>query len=229
MALTLATLKSSMDMYLENDSWGTTDQQNTIIQQAEERINQTIQVANYNTKVETGSLAIGDEGASDIADSDTAPIGALYFKIRPSGGTADDNVYSFLLLKDYNFLQEYAPVDSANGVPAYYSFYNDASDSNAATFPIAPRANVAYTYEILYWFEPTSLVTDTGGTWLSTHGESALLYGCLVEAYTFLKGEADLTQVYHGRYQEALQGLVLSQRGAFRNSTYRERASVGAV
>lgn len=230
MALTLATLKSSMDMYLENDSWGTTDQQNTIIQQAEERINQTIQVANYNTKTDAADLADGDTTATLIADSDTAPIGALYFKIR-AGADVTTNAWSYLLLKDYNFLQEYAPVDDSTvrGTPVYYSFYNDVSDSNKATFAIAPISDGAYDYEILYWFEPTSLVTDTGGTWLSTHGESALLYGCLVEAYTFLKGEADLTQVYHGRYQEALQGLVLSQRGAFRNSTYRERASVGAV
>ena len=78
-------------------------------------------------------------------------------------------------------------------------------------------------------FQPVSIVTDTGGTWLSTHAEAALLYGCLVEAYTFMKGEAELIQLYDAKYKEALQSVVNIQGGFFRNSTYRDRAVVGAV
>ena len=81
----------------------------------------------------------------------------------------------------------------------------------------------------MYWLQPSSIISDVGGTWLSQHGESALLYGCLVEAYTFLKGSADMLQVYDARYKEALQALVSSQQGAFRNSSYRDRAMYGAV
>ena len=219
MAMTYANLTASIQEYAQNDSWGTTVQTDTIIRQAEERINQTIQIANYNTKSTTSTFA-ADVKSVPIADSDTAPIGPLYFKIRSGAST---NPWSFLLLKDYNFLQEYAPVDSVTGTPKYYSFYNDTSDSNKPTFAFSPIADGTYTYEILYWFQPASIVTDTTGTWLSTHGETALLYGCLLEAYTFMKGEPDLMQLYDARYKEALQTLVASQTGSFKNSTYRDR------
>ena len=237
MAFTLATLKSSIDMYMQNDNWGTTDQLETIIQQAEERINQIVQIANYNTTVVSGNIdqnaftATAGVNFVKVADSAVAPLSPLYFKIR-DGSSQTSNAWSFLLLKDYNFLQEYAPKDSSTGTPSYYSFYYDVSESDESVFNFAPYLSAGSNskdYEILYWFQPTSIVTDDTGTWLSNHGESALLYGCLVEAYTFLKGSADMIQVYDARYKEALQALVSSQQGAFRNSSYRDRAMYGAV
>ena len=243
MAFTYSTLKSAIDEYTQNaDNWGSTSQIDTIIKQAEERINLAVQIANYNTKTHTdahqsanivagnSSVVIAGTGPGIASSNVTSPLSPLYFKIRSGDGT-DSNPWVYLLLKDYNFLQEYSPYDaSANrSQPKYYSFYNDVRSDGKATFSFAPIADGTYDFEILYYFKPPSIVTDTSGTWLSTHGSSALLYGCLVEAYTFMKGEADLIQLYDTKFKEALQILVNSQRGEFRNATYREEASRGAA
>lgn len=233
MAFTLATLKTAIQDYTQNDETTFVNNLDVIIKQAEERINLAIQVANYNTKVESGQTAARDSnvviagtGPGVALSNETSPVSPLYFKVR-EGNVTTTNPWQFLLLKDYNFLQEYAPVSdtTTDGTPKYYSFYNDTSNDGLATFPIAPIADGIYDYEILYLFRPSSLVADSSGTWLSTHGESALLYGCLVEAYTFMKGEPDLLQLYDTRFKEALQLLAMSQQGSFRNSTYRDNTS----
>jgi len=239
MAFTLATLKTAIQDYTQNDETTFVNNLDVMIKQAEDRINLAIQVANYNTKVNTGktadrdsSVVIASTGPGVALSNKTSPVSPLYFKIREGDGTTT-NPWQFLLLKDYNFLQEYAPIsdNTTDGTPKYYSFYNDTSvaqeapavgTDGLATFPFAPIADGVYDYEILYLFRPPSLVTYSSGTWLSTHGESALLYGCLVEAYTFMKGEQDLLQLYDTRFKEALQLLVMSQQGSFRNSTYRD-------
>ena len=230
MSFTLTTLKSSIEEYTQNTNWGsTTDQMNTIIRQAEERINYAVQIANFNTK-SAASVITAPAAVVAIADSETGPIAPIYFRIQSSVGTPANNAWSYLLLKDYNFLQEYAPVDSATGTPKYYAFYNDAQDvspSNAATFSFAPIPSGNLNCEILYFFEPASLVTVDAAlpndlTWLSTHGTNALLYACLVEAYTFLKGEQDLMQLYDTKYKEALQTLIMTEQGNYRTS-FRDR------
>ena len=231
MSFTLTTLKEAINEYTQNTNWGSatgdgTGQINAIIRQAEERINYIVQIANYNTKSPSGDLAEDDVSVTITPDSEVAPIAPVYFKIR-TGADVAANAWSYLLLKDYNFLQEYAPVDSSKGTPKYYAFYNDAQDAiptNVATFAFAPIASGAFDYEILYFFEPTSLIDVTAGTktWLSTHATNALLYACLVEAYTFMKGEADLMQLYDTKFKEALQTLVMTEQGNYRTS-FRDR------
>lgn len=240
MAFTYTTLTQAIEEYTQNSNWGTNTQIDTIIQQAEERINLAIHVANYNTKTydqddhganivaSNQSIAISGTGPGVAASNVTSPLSPLYFKIRSGDGTPA-NPWTYLLLKDYNFLQEYAPQDSSTGVPKYYGFYNNTGNSGLATFSFAPFSDGTYDFEILYLFQPASIVTDTSGTWLSTHGSSPLLYGCLVEAYTFMKGEPDLLQFYDNKFKEALQVLVMSQQGSFRNATYRDQALRGAA
>lgn len=239
MAFTYTTLVAAIEEYTQNTNWGGTTQIDAIIQQAEERINLAVKVANYNTKTETGaltdqtnSIALSGTGPGVAASNVTSPISPLYIKIRAGSATEDSlTPWQYLLLKDYNFLQEYAPIthDTTDGSPKYYSFYNDTGNSGLATFAIAPRTDGNYRYEILYLFQPASIITDTSGTWLSTHGTSALLYGCLVEAYTFMKGEPDLIQLYDTKFKEGLQLLVSSQQGEFRNASYRDQALRGAA
>jgi len=232
MAFTLATLKSAIDSYTQNDNWGTVDQIDVIIQQTEERINYMVQVQNYNSTVASGTIDVSSPGAGtglnfiSVTDSALAPLAPLYFKMRNGTGTPDDNEWFYLLLKDYNFLQEYAPVDSTTGTPKYYSFYYDASTatpSNDSTFNFAPYVaddGNDWDYEILYYFDPPSLVSQTAGTWLSDHGSSALLYGCLMEAYSFMKGESDLLQLYDARFKEALGTMVTAHAGDYRSRAY---------
>jgi hypothetical protein len=229
MAFTLATLKTAIQDFVQNDETTFASQLDNIIRQVEERINYAVRIQNYNTKVTTGDLAdqdasvvISGTGPGVAEGNVTSPIAPLYFKIR-EGADVTTNAWQFLLLKDYNFLQEYAPVtdDTTDGTPKYYSFYNDVGNDGLATFSFSPRVDAAYDYEILYFFNPTSLVTDTSGTWLSTHGESALLYGCLLESYKFMKGDAELLALYDQRFKESLKILINGTSGQYRTDLYR--------
>ena len=107
---------------------------------------------------------------------------------------------SFLLQKDVNFLQEGYDGSSSTGLPRYYARFD------IDHFILAPTPNSAYTVELHYYYRPASLTagSDAGTTWLSTNASVALLYGCLIEAYTFMKGEGDLVQNYTQRFTEAL-------------------------
>tara|TARA_R110002020_G_scaffold159764_1_gene343820 strand:+ start:7463 stop:8164 length:702 start_codon:yes stop_codon:yes gene_type:complete len=220
-AFTLATLRTAIDEWLENDSWGTTSQRDNIIVLAEEKINSTVGIAGYNTKEATGSIS-STNGNFTIADSITGPLTPLYLRIR-TGSTS--TAWKFLLLKDYNFLQEYAPVEGTTGEPKYYAFYNDVSSSNAATVSFAPYANATYNYAFGYYFEPDSITkngTTSNETWLSTHAKNALLYGCIAQAYIFMKGDPDLIQVYEMKFMEALKALVVMQGGTFRDTSFND-------
>lgn len=234
MPFTLAGLKTAIQDYTQNAEATFVSSLDTMILQTEERINLAIQVGDFNTKTASGADITSGNSSVTIANtypaggsaSAIAPLSPLYFKVR-TGTSVSANAWTFLLLKDYNFLQEYAPVDSTTGTPKYYSFYFNTSTTptdNLATFPFAPFADATYDWEILYLFRPPSLTVaaHNAGTWLSTHGESALLYGCLIEAYTFMKGDPDLLTLYDTRFKEALQMLVMAQQGSFRNSTFRD-------
>jgi len=224
LSFTLAQLKTAIQDYTENTEDTFVNQLDTFIKLAEEKINQAVRIQNFNTTtVPVGSETISAAATSvQIDDSVAAPLSPMYFKVRIGDGVAG-NAWTFLLLKDYNFLQEYAPIDSADGRPEYYSFYNDASDSNKATFAFAPAADVIYDYEILYYFKPTSLVDATADTltWLSTHGANALLYGSLVEAYTFMKGEADIIQMYASQFVASVELLRSMEGDSYREEVYR--------
>jgi hypothetical protein len=228
-AFTLGTLKTAIDEWLENTAWGTDSaQRDNIIVLAEEKINSVVSVAGYNTNTTADGLtfAAGANGISVISDIVTGPLSPLYLKIRSNVGTPANNAWKFLLLKDYNFLQEYSPVDNtaSRSEPKYYSFYNDVDNSNQATTNFAPYADVEYVYEFAYFFEPASITAgDVGGTtWLSTHAKNALLYGCITQAYVFMKGDQAMMQVYQGKFMEALQGLVALQGGTFRDTSFND-------
>jgi len=105
-----------------------------------------------------------------------------------------------LMFKDVNFIQSFNPNVSTTGEPRYYAQFD------ITHFIIAPTPDAAYTVELHYFYRPTSLTAgaDSGTTWLSTNASVALLYGSLIEAYTFMKGEADLVQNYTQRFTEAM-------------------------
>jgi hypothetical protein len=228
-AFTLATLRTAIDEWLENDSWGTSSQRDNIIVLAEEKINSIVGIAGYNTNTTADGLtfAAGANNITDIDDTITGPLSPSYLKIRLTAAPADGNPWKFLLLKDYNFLQEYAPVDNtaSRAEPKYYSFYNDVSDSNKATVNFAPYSDAEYSYEFNYYFEPDSITKDgttSNETWLSRHAKNALLYGCIAQAYIFMKGDPDLIQTYEMKFMEALKALVVMQGGTFRDTSFND-------
>ena len=218
--------------YLEEDAssgggYSLYTRMGTIINVTESRINSAVGINNFNTNTVTGTLDASSEFPSVILDSEEAPTSPLYFKIRLGNGVTSNN-WKFLLLKNRSFLSEYAPTGT-EGEPKYYSFYNNNAASKDNTFPVAPIPSASYDYEILYFYKPTGIAPNqgftTGGTsWLSNHAYHVLLYGCLAEAYSFMKGESDLMQMYEMKYKEGLMDLVRQNDGFFRNSSYNDKS-----
>ncbi len=205
MAFTYATLVSAIYGYLQNDSGGiSTTDMNTIIQQAEQRIYYDVQIPVLKKNV-TGGLTIGNRYLSTPSD----------YLATYSIAVNNNNVYEYLLPKEVAFLREAYPSTTTTGVPKYYAIFDND------TFLIAPPPDANYEVELHYFYEPQSIITQTSGTWLSINAESALLYGCLVEAYTYLKGESDLISLYVGRYKEAIAALKIIGEGRNRSDTYR--------
>ena len=130
--------------------------------------------------------------------------------------------YEFLLNKDVNFIRQMYPSPATEGAPRYYSLFGPRLANPAElTFLLGPTPDAAYDVELHYFYLPESIVT-AGTTWLGDNFESVLLYGTMVEAYTFLKGEADLIQLYDAKYKEALQmakrlGDALERGDAYRD------------
>lgn len=128
--------------------------------------------------------------------------------------TPTTNVYTFLLNKDVNFIRECYTQASTQGLPQYYAIWDDS------TMILGPTPNLAYTLELNYYYYPPSIV-DVGTSWLGTNFETVLLYGSLREAYTYLKGEADLAASYEQKYQEALAQIDRLGDGLDRQDAYR--------
>ena len=120
----------------------------------------------------------------------------------------------FLLDKDVNFIRQSYPSPTDTGKPKYYAIFDDN------TFILGPTPDYAYQVEMHYYYYPQSIVT-AGTSWLGDNYENVLLYGCLREAYTYLKGEADMMQYYEQKYQEAVQQLTRLGDGLNRRDSYR--------
>jgi hypothetical protein len=137
-----------------------------------------------------------------------------------------DGSYEYLLDKDVNFIRQAYPVPSAVGFPKYYGLFGPQSnDINELTFILGPTPNASYVVELHYFYYPPSIV-DAGTSWLGDNLDSVLLYGALVEAYTYMKGETDLMALYDGKFKEAL-GLAkrlgdgLERSDAYRSGQFR--------
>ena len=121
----------------------------------------------------------------------------------------------FLLNKDANFIRSTYPNASTKGTPKYYGTF--ASD----TFIVGPTPDADYVTELHYYYMPNSIVTDST-SWLGINADTVLLYGALFEAYTYMKGEPDIMQLYQQRYQEALELLKMQAEGRMTGDEYRD-------
>jgi len=215
-----ATLFETIKSYVENDfpaqSWtdtagsGTatmtgTEQINMFIQQAEQRIFNSVQLPLDRVNV-IGNTTSGNKYLN-------FPNGWLSVfslaVIDPVTGAQ-----TFLLNKDVEFIRQAYPIPTDTGVPAYYAVFDET------TFILGPTPNARYDMEMHYYAYPTSIVS-AGTSWLGDNFDSVLLYGSLLEAYTFMKGETDVIQNYMARYNEALMGLKQLGEGKNRQDTYR--------
>ena len=232
-----STLFITIKGYLENDfpdvifadkdastssstaTYTSVEQVNTFITQAEQRIYNTIQFPSLRKNV-TGVTSSGVNYLSCPSDFLASYSMAV---VAPTTGA-----YSYLLNKDVNFIRESYPVPTDTGVPAYYALFGPSSNDEAElSFMLGPTPDASYTVELHYFYYPETITTTaTGTTWLGDNLDSLLLYGSLVEGYTFMKGEADVIAFYEKKYQDALQlgkrlGDGLERQDAYRSGQAR--------
>jgi hypothetical protein len=193
------------------------EQIDTFIQQAEERIYNSVQFPAIRKNV-TGTTTSSNRYLSSPSD-----FLAVYSMAVIDG----DGNYEYLLNKDVNYIRAAYPNPSVTGLPKYYALFgptttNDSPPviTNEYSFILGPTPDAAYSIELHYYYYPESIVTAST-TWLGDNFDSALLYGSLVEAYTYMKGEADVLANYNKRYEEA---MILAKRlgdGMERRDAYR--------
>ena len=207
MAWTYTTLKSTIQDYLETTETTFVNNLGVIVSQAEDRILKTVQLPDFR-KSTTGAMTSGNSYLSTPSDF-----------LSPYSLALNNSGYEYLIFKDVNFIREAYPVAATTGVPKYYGLFNETS------FILGPTPGSGYSVELHYFYKPESITTASAGTsWLGTNAESALLNASLVEAYTFLKGEPDLLQLYEGRYQEAIAQLQKLGEGCSTTDSYRSGA-----
>ena len=209
-----ATLVQTIKAYCENDfpqvvgSGGLTSTQqiNTFIENAEERIYNTVQLPAIR-KNSTGSTSAGNKylaTPSDWLSTYSLAVVCNGPTTLPDGRIFVAGDYLYLLNKDVNFIREAYPSQSDTGLPIYYAVFDDN------TFILGPMPNAVYTMELHYFYYPESIVT-AGTSWLGNNFESVLIYGSMLEAAAFMKSDKDTVDSYQRRYDEAM--ALLKQLG----------------
>jgi hypothetical protein len=145
---------------------------------------------------------------------------------------ATDGSYEYLLNKDVNYIRQAYPQPTDTAIPKYYALFGPSyTSSNELSFILGPTPDAAYNVELHYFFYPESITTtSTGRTWLGDNFDSVLLYGSLVEAYTFMKGEVDIITGYNQKYMEALAlakrlGDGMERQDAYRSGQFRQQVT----
>ena len=206
-----AELKINIADICENEF--TEEQYAMFCQQAEQKIYNTVQLANLRKNV-TGTVTANNKYLA--APDDFLSVYSL--AIYPAAG----GNYEFLLDKDVNFIRQAYPNPATTGKPKHYAIFGPQSnDVNELTFILGPTPDATYNAELHYYYYPESIVT-AGETWLGENFDSALLNGALVEAIRFMKGEADMVKLYQDMYMQAIALLKNLGDGKQRTDTYRD-------
>ena len=195
MSFTFAQLKTAIQDYTENNETTFVNNLSVFIRLSEERILKNVQLNLFRKN----AIATITQGSQYFAcPSDFLAPFSLSFR------STDQNKV-FVDFKEPSFLQTFTPNETTQGVPKYYSVFD------IENFLIAPAPDASYTGELHYYYRPQSLTAgaDSGTTWLSINAELALLYGSLIEAYTFMKGEQDVMAMYNQKFQEAIVGIKM--------------------
>jgi hypothetical protein len=223
-------LVSAIESYTENQfptvtladgsTVSATTQINRIIEQAEQRIYNSVQFPSLR-KNQTGTISTATPYLSAPNDF----LSVYSFAVIDASGN-----YSYMLNKDVNFIREAYPSASDVGLPKYYALFGPtvagATITNELSFILGPKPNAAYTVELHYYYYPESITTAVT-TWLGDNFDTVLLYASLIEAYTYMKGEQDLITLYDTKFKEALAlakrlGDGLERQDAYRSGQYRQ-------
>jgi hypothetical protein len=203
--------------YTQNFDTDFVDNIPVFVEQAEQRIYNTVQFPSIRKNV-TGSITANNKYLA-CPDDFLAPYSMAV--IDATG------VYEFLLNKDVNFIRQAYPQPTDTAIPKYYALFGSQSNSaNELTFILGPTPDATYSVELHYYYYPQS-ITTASTSWLGDNFDTVLLYGSLVEANTFMKGEADMTALYNGKYSEALAlakrlGDGMERQDAYRSGQYRQ-------
>ena len=203
MTYTSTTLKQAIQDFVENDETTFVGNLDNFIRNTEERLLKLVDL-DYFRKNVSANMTASNKFLAVPADY----LATFSLSFTKSGANV------FLLQKDVNFLQEYSPNATVIGEPKYYGVF----DVN--NFIIAPTPDQAYSTELHYYYRPAS-ITTTGTSWFGDNAPDALLYGCLTEAYTFMKGEPAVIQMYEKRFVEAVTRLKIYAEGVENTDAYR--------
>jgi hypothetical protein len=194
------------------------------VTQAEQRIYNTVQFPSIRKNV-TGVTTVNNKYLQCPLDF----LAVYSMAVIDANGD-----YEYLLNKDVNFIRQAYPnpAPANNGLPKYYALFGPAVSgvtiSDELSFILGPTPDTSYSVELHYYYYPESItVAADGQTWLGDNFDSVLLYGSLVEAYTYMKGEQDMMGLYNAKYQEALAlakrlGDGMERQDAYRSGQYRQ-------
>jgi hypothetical protein len=195
MSFTYDQLKQAIQDYTENDETSFVNNLPVFIRQAEERILKNVQLSLFRKNV-SGNMTASNKYLA--APSDFLAPFALSF-------VNSDGDHVFLDFKDVDFVQTFNPDATTTGNPRYYATFD------IDNFVLGPTPDSNYAVELHYFYRPASLTAGSGSgtTWLSENAELCMLYGSLIEAYIYMKGEQDIMAQYEKRFMEAIQGLKM--------------------
>jgi len=215
-------LSNAIQAYTENTEANFIAQIPVFVQQAEQRIYNTVQFPSLRKNM-TGEVSTTTPYLSAPTD---------YLATYSLAVIDADGNYEYLLNKDVNFIRQAYPSASDVGLPKYYALFgptvSGSAISNELSFILGPKPDANYQVELHFYYYPASITTVASGqTWLGDNFDSVLLYGSLVEAYTYMKGETDMMQMYNTKYQEALMlakrlGDGMERQDAYRSGQYRQ-------
>ena len=216
-------LSAAIQAYTENTEADFVANIPVFVQQAEQRIYNSVQFPSLRKNV-TGSTTVDNKYVSCPSDF------LAVYSFAVVDGTFTSGTYEYLLNKDVNFIRQAYPQANDTGLPRYYALFGPQSSNDAElTFILGPTPDANYNVELHYYYYPESIVTAST-TWLGDNFDSVLLYASLVEAYTYMKGETDMMQLYNQKFMEALAlakrlGDGMERQDAYRSGQFRQKVT----
>ena len=213
-------LSSAIQAYTENTEANFVANIPVFVQQAEQRIYNNVQFPSLRKNM-TGTVSSTTPYLSAPND---------YLATYSLAVIDGDGNYEYLLNKDVNFIRQAYPSPSDTGLPRYYALFGAQSNAiNELSCILGPKPDANYTVELHFYYYPESIVTAST-TWLGDNFDSVLLYGSLVEAYTYMKGETDMMQLYNQKFMEALAlakrlGDGMERQDAYRSGQFRQKVT----
>ena len=213
-------LKAAIIAYTENQDAAFEAEVPVFVQQAEQRIYNSVQFPSLRKNV-TGTTTVNNKYLACPNDF-LAPYSLAV--IDATGA------YEYLLNKDVNFIRQAYPTPNSTGLPKYYALFGtQTNDPNELSFILGPTPAASYGVELHYFYYPESIV-DAGTSWLGDNFDSVLLYGSLIEAYTYMKGEQDMLTLYNQKFMEALAlakrlGDGMERQDAYRSGQFRQKVT----